>query len=167
MMRHFFCFLPLVLLALVAPQCRAQSETRLYLIRHAEKAVDGTDDPDLSPEGFARAQKIADMFADAKVTRLYATDWKRTRNTLGPLSKQLGIEIKLYDWKDAVSVEAMLADCMGEEAVICGHSDSTPWLANLMLQSEEYEQLPDDKYDRLFNLLLVDGQLQEITTTDY
>jgi hypothetical protein len=36
-----------------------------------------------------------------------------------------------------------------------------------MLQSEEYEPLPDDQYDRLFNLLLVDGQLQEITMTDY
>ena len=166
-MRHAFCFLPVLFLALVSPQCRAQTETRLYLIRHAEKAVDSTNDPDLSAEGFARAQKLADMFAKAGVTRLYATDWKRTRNTLAPLSKMTGVEIKIYDWKDAVSVEAMLADCMGEVAVICGHSDSTPWLANLMLQSEEYEPLPDDQYDRLFRLVLVDGQLQEITTSDY
>jgi len=148
-------------------QVHAQVETRLYLVRHAEKESDGTNDPGLTPVGLDRAQRLADLLSDAGLTRLYSTDWKRTRSTLAPIARRTGLTVQLYDWKDAASVEAMLADCMGQVALICGHSNSTPWLVNLLLQSEEYEPLAEDEYGKLFRLILIDGQLQDVTVSDY
>ena len=157
----------LALTTLLATQCRQAPDTRLYLVRHAEKAQDGTDDPDLSEDGLLRAARLADMLDSADVTRLYATDWKRTRSTLAPLAARTGMEIRIYDWRDTASVAAMLKDCAGHTAVICGHSNSTPRLANFILQEEKYEPLSESEYGKLFRLTLAGSRVREATILDY
>src|SRR5215467_6237775 len=60
--------------------------TTIILVRHAEKIIDpNNNDPDLSPAGQARAQEIVRMFSDAGINALYATQYKRTQETIKPL----------------------------------------------------------------------------------
>src|SRR5215207_5228102 len=72
--------------------------TTVILVRHAEKKLEpNNQDPDLMPEGVERAQEIARMFADAGVNAIYATQFKRTQQTVKPLSDRTGVPLTLLD----------------------------------------------------------------------
>src|SRR5215212_4100843 len=61
--------------------------TTVILVRHAEKKIEPANpDPDLAPEGVARAQEIARIFGNAGINAIYATHYKRTQQTVKPLA---------------------------------------------------------------------------------
>src|ERR1700741_2063320 len=75
--------------------------TTVILIRHAEKIIDPNNpDVDLSPAGQARAQELARMFGDAGVNVIYATQYKRTQETVKPLADKLGLRVNIIDSKN-------------------------------------------------------------------
>lgn len=56
---------PLMLvIALLTGACQS---TRVYLVRHAEKATQPTNDPDLIDTGKERAQDLAALLADKNI----------------------------------------------------------------------------------------------------
>src|SRR5687767_8092456 len=61
----------------------------VILVRHAEKEVVPPEnkDPNLSMAGQTRAQELARMFGGAGVTSIYATQFKRTQQTVKPLAE--------------------------------------------------------------------------------
>src|SRR5882724_305486 len=66
--------------------------TTVIVVRHAEKNIEPSNpDPDLSPAGQARAQELSRMFGDAGVNAIYATQYKRTQQTVKPLADKLGL----------------------------------------------------------------------------
>ena len=80
---------------------RAGLTQTVILIRHGEKEGD-----DLSPRGEQRARCLAQHFAGAGITHLYAyTDHpsKRSVETITPLAKQLGLPIDTREGRDDVS----------------------------------------------------------------
>lgn len=64
----------ILLMGLFVQGVVAQSETTLYLIRHAEKA-DATPDTELSPEGKSRADSWALYFKDIPIDLIYSTPY--------------------------------------------------------------------------------------------
>jgi hypothetical protein len=69
--------------------------TTVILVRHAEKKIEPNNpDPDLTPAGEARAQEIARMFRDAGINAIYATQFKRTQQTVKPLANLTGIYLE-------------------------------------------------------------------------
>src|SRR6478672_3572568 len=70
----------------------ARPVTTVILVRHAEKKIEpNNQDPDLTPAGEVRAQEIARMFRDAGINAIYATQFKRTQQTVKPLATLTGI----------------------------------------------------------------------------
>src|SRR5882672_9651372 len=68
--------------------------TTVILIRHAEKNIEPNNpDPDLSPAGQTRAQELARMFSATGVNAIYATQYKRTQQTVKPLADSLGVPV--------------------------------------------------------------------------
>src|SRR5438034_7582994 len=66
--------------------------TTVILVRHAEKIIDPNNpDVDLNAAGQVRAQEIARMFGDAGINAIYATQYKRTQETVKPLSDKTGV----------------------------------------------------------------------------
>ncbi len=156
----------LLLISLFAVQCSAQTKqiTTFVLVRHAEKATDGTKDPDLTAEGQNRAQNLAALLAKENITAIYSTDFKRTRQTVAPLAANKGISIETYEPFKADAIEAMLKKHAGGTVVISGHSNSTPWIANLLLGKDTFTDFDESDYGNLLVLTVVEkGKTAKVT----
>lgn len=140
----------LLTLALVIAACTttptAPEPPRVYIVRHAEKLAG--DDPALSVAGEARARRLAEVLADAGITRIYSTDTRRTRATAAPLAAALGLEVEIYDAGRQRSLAALVAGA-DRTALIVGHSNTIAAMA-AAFGVDPGEPVADDEYDRLY-----------------
>jgi len=124
--------------------------TTLILVRHAEKAADGTLNPPLTPEGEARAAELVYLLGHVPLDAVYATPFKRTRDTVLPAAKAKGLEVESYRADQDDFLETVLRKHRGGTVLICGHSNTVPIQVNELLGREEYARLDDSIYDNLF-----------------
>mmetsp|Transcript_35936 Transcript_35936/g.111256 ORF Transcript_35936/g.111256 Transcript_35936/m.111256 type:complete len:157 (+) Transcript_35936:1347-1817(+) len=118
----------------------------IILIRHGEKEGD-----DLSPRGEQRANCLADHFANAGVTALYAyTDKssRRSTETLTPLSAAIQVPINAtYGRDDVDGLVAGLASLpKATTAVVCWEHDVLTEIATA-LGVPDAPDYPSDEYD--------------------
>ena len=125
--------------------------TTVIIVRHAEKNIEPNNpDPDLSPAGQARAQEIARIFGDSGVQAIYATQFKRTQQTVTPLASRLGLPIVSVDAKQSSELtRRILSDNRGQTVFVAGHNNTAPEIVN-MLSGENYPQIPESEYDNMF-----------------
>lgn len=131
----------------------------VVLVRHAETAPDGTRDPGLSAAGHERAEGLAGGLADARIQAVYATEYRRTRETAAPTARAHGGDVVVvpygagpldgYVARLAAAVRGHLGDAeaAGGTVLVVGHSNTTPALAGALLG---YPVPPtgEDAYDR-------------------
>lgn len=134
------------------PVCR-QGRT-FIVVRHAEKASATEKDPSLSDRGRARAEVLASMLAPARVTRLVATPYKRTQETLAPLAGKLGlpVEVRPAD-KTADLLSELRGAADGAVIVVASHSNVVPMIVRELGQAElsgvAGDMLPEDEFGRV------------------
>jgi len=127
--------------------------TTLFLVRHAEKGTG--DDPGLTAEGKARAERMAGLLKEAGITRVYSTNYKRTLATAEPLARRLRIAVGQYDARSMEDAAAFFnKNFSGEKVLIVGHSNTTPNLVNLLVRENALPQIPDDVYNNLYVVFL-------------
>ncbi|MBV1857601.1 MAG: histidine phosphatase family protein [Nannocystaceae bacterium] len=136
--------------------------TRVFVVRHAEKADDGTRNPPLLPEGAVRASCLAEVLGGVEVTHVFATDLRRTALTVTPLAAAKALEVQTFPASDTESLAAALrALPSGSVAVVAGHSNTIPNLADLLGASvpglNDKGNIPEQDYDRLLELVLAEG----------
>ncbi|GAB4234031.1 MAG: phosphoglycerate mutase family protein [Ekhidna sp.] len=128
----------------------AHAQTTFILVRHAEKANDGTRNPSLNDAGKERASNLAEMLSNQEVSALYSTPYKRTQETLQPIASQKNLEIQDYDPRAGADWLKEVAAKHGEgTVVISGHSNTTPGLANALLGSQVFAQFDESDYTNL------------------
>ena len=132
----------------VAPGISAQEPVVVYAVRHAERAEDGTNDPPISQEGQARARLLTQLLADAGITRIHSTDFKRTRQTAAPTAEAAGLSPEIYDPRDLAAFAAHLKGQAGRHLVV-GHSNTTPALVQA-LGGDAHGAIAEMEYDRLY-----------------
>src|ERR1041385_2686540 len=106
-----------------------QPSLTLILVRHADKQVVPPEnkDPDLSAEGVARAEQLARMFGDTGISAIYATQYKRTQQTVKPLAEKLGLPVITLDTKQTPElVKQLHARKNGDIVFIAGHDTTVP-----------------------------------------
>ncbi len=150
----------LILLACCLVACAttpgAKDNFTLYLVRHAEKQADGSRDPELTEAGTLRAENLAGWFEDKDIRNIWSSDYKRTRDTAKPTLSRLDLKLKIYDPRDLPALsESLLSN--QNNALIVGHSNTTPELARLLCDCE-IEDMDDSEYDRLIVVSIVDGK---------
>ena len=125
--------------------------TTVILIRHAEKVIDPNNpDVDLSPAGQARAQELARMFGDAGIYTIYATQYKRTQQTVKPLADKLGLPITQVNSKSTPELlNQIRTQHRGETIFIAGHNNSVPEIITA-LGGPTYPTIPETEYDNLY-----------------
>ncbi len=150
-------FLLIALLATTFPAgVRAidQQPTTLILVRHAEKKIVPPEnkDPDLSPAGQARAEELARMFGDSGIAAIYATQYKRTQQTVKPLADKLNLPVTQIEAKKTADlVKQIRARNTGQVIFIAGHNNSVPEIIAAM-GGPQLPIIPETEYDNLYIL---------------
>ncbi len=136
--------------------CTLTQATTFYLVRHAEKLDDGSKDPVLTLAGQARAKHLASMLANTDITAVYATDYQRTQLTAKPLADFLGITVTSYDPSYLPAFAEQLKQ-QGNNALVVGHSNTTPMLT-FLLSGQATIGLDEADYDNIFQVSLSGDQ---------
>ena len=153
MIRVLRCVAATLLLLIAAPLAAQEPApaTVIYLVRHAEKVSDGSQDPPLSEAGQRRAQTVARMFADAGITAVHTTPTERTRATAAPLAAALGVAPHEYDARDLPALARRLAGAGGRHLVV-GHSNTTPELVRLL--GGTADPMAETEYGRMYEVVI-------------
>jgi len=125
--------------------------TTVILIRHAEKVIDPNNpDVDLSPAGQARAQELVRMFGDAGINAIYATQFKRTQQTVKPLADKLGLPVNQVNSKNTADLLTQIkAQNSGQVIFIAGHNNTVPEVI-AALGGPTLPTIPENEYDNLY-----------------
>jgi broad specificity phosphatase PhoE len=104
----------------------------------------------LSPDGKARAARLAQVLRDSGVAAIYVTDFARTRETAVPVSRELARELTVVPKGDPRElVQRLRKEHPGETVLIVGHTDTLPGLIKALGHSAEIKIDPQD-YGNLF-----------------
>ena len=102
----------------------------IYLVRHAEKAADGSDDPPLSEAGKRHAQALAAWFDGKPLAAVYATHLRRTQQTALPVATARDLDLRVLPAGDSARlVQRLRARDCGQPALVVGHSNTVPEIA--------------------------------------
>lgn len=144
----------LTLLALLAVLGNAVAGPTVFVIRHAEKADATSKDPDLSDAGRARAESIARTLRDAKITAIYVTEFKRTRQTAEPFARAIGMSPTVVPASAPADLIAQLKHASGNVLVV-GHGNTIPDLMKGLGLTDPVA-IGENDYDNLFVVELAD-----------
>lgn len=154
-MKIFFC----IFLFLMSSPCELISQhpsdkiTTFILVRHAEK-LDDSQNPDLSEEGYKRADVLTEMLSEETFDAVYSTAVIRTTETIRKIAEKNNIAISEYDHSKADSLAEEWKEIhKGKNVLISGHSNTTPEFANALLKYKHFS----DKFDETDygNILIV------------
>jgi broad specificity phosphatase PhoE len=125
--------------------------TTIILVRHAEKVIDPNNaDPDLSPSGQARAQELVRMVGDSGINAIYATQYKRTQQTVKPLADKLGLPVNQINSKSTGDLLAQIrSQNSGQVVFIAGHNNTVPEII-AALGGPTFPTIPESEFDNLY-----------------
>ena len=142
--------LSLVSNALADELDNAESIKTVYLVRHAEKEKDNSQNPNLTEKGQLRAINLTKMLKNKNIKIIYSTQYTRTMQTASPLAKELGLTIQNYDPRKLKEFSESLIS-KRVNMLIVGHSNTTPSLVHL-LGGKAGDKINESEYDRVYKL---------------
>lgn len=123
--------------------------TTVLVVRHAEKQLD-VDDPGLTFAGEERSHRLRDMALKAGVTAAFASQYRRTQETVEPLASALRLEVGIVDASNSAALAAkILSEHRGGVVVVAGHSNTVPGIV-AALGAPEPDPIDESQYGNLF-----------------
>jgi broad specificity phosphatase PhoE len=163
MTRSLFAVI-LILLCFIAV-VPGQKKT-IILVRHAEK-VDASQDPELSPDGKQRAERLMRIVKKYRPGAIYSTDFKRTRGTAAPMASRRKLQIETYDARKPADLIDAIMRSRTKRFMIVGHSNTVPGLANLLGKKELFRNLDDAEYGAIWIVRIKDGKVRKTEVIPY
>ncbi|MDB2472126.1 histidine phosphatase family protein [Flavobacteriaceae bacterium] len=155
-MKHFT--LLILSLILTAPTLAQNTEkkdtsTTFYFIRHAEKNRSDKENknPNLTQKGVLRAAKWSLVFQNINFDAVYTTTYQRTRQTALPTAEKNGLKLSYYNPSE-INRKNFLFSNTGKTVLVVGHSNTTPQLVNMLLETEKYPNIDDNNNANLYIL---------------
>jgi broad specificity phosphatase PhoE len=126
----------------------------VVIVRHAEKATEGGNDPGLSSAGRARADALARILKDSGITAIFTTEFKRTQETAAPTAASAHVAATVIPARDTAALVAKLHELNGN-ALVVGHGDTIPNVIKALGINTPIN-IPDDDYSELLIVTLGD-----------
>ena len=149
-MKHLALILSIPLLLAT----HANAAPVIFIVRHAEKATTGGKDPDLSVEGQKRADALAQILKDSKITAVFVTEFERTQGTAAPTAKAAHVGPTVVPANDVGALIEKLR-ALNANALVVGHGNTIPDLLKT-LGVATATSIPDDDYTEIFVVLVGD-----------
>ncbi|HMC91353.1 MAG TPA: phosphoglycerate mutase family protein [Allosphingosinicella sp.] len=140
--------LPFFALAAGASLAAPPPAPGVYVMRHLQK--DAGDDPGLSTEGRANAERLAGWFGTDAPRAIYVSSTRRARETAAPLARKLHIEPKEYAPADVAGLVARVRQESGT-VLIVGHSNTVPVIVEA-LGGARPAAIPDDSFGDIWRV---------------
>ena len=167
MTKLLFKLLGIVLITLFLSGLTAAQKKTIILVRHAEKADATSQDPDLSAEGKARAEKLAKIVKHYRPGAIYSTDFKRTRDTVAPMASRRKLQVQIYDPKKSAELIDGIMKSKTKRFLVAGHSNTIPGLTNLLSKKELFKNLDDSEYGAIYIVRIKDGKVRKTEVIPY
>ncbi len=136
---------------------QADETVTVFLVRHAEKLL-ADKDPELSPEGHARAAKLGAMLADQPIEAVYVTRTKRSLQTGAPTAEAAGITPTEYAPMDMDALVRLINSTQpGGSVLVVAHSNTLPMVLKA-LGGKDIPELDESVYDRFIAIVREDGE---------
>ncbi|PYK11180.1 MAG: hypothetical protein DME61_01345 [Verrucomicrobia bacterium] len=120
----------------------------IFVVRHAEKATTGGDNPDLSVAGQKRADALARILKDSQITAVFVSEFKRTQETAAPTARAAHLSPIVLPANDVPALVAKLRALNGN-ALVVGHGNTIPDLMKALGITTPIS-IPDDDYTEIF-----------------
>jgi phosphohistidine phosphatase SixA len=144
----------------------------IVLIRHAEKASQPNDDPPLTAAGTQRAQHLATILRDTKLSGIITTQYLRVRSTAQPTATALELTPEILPVKDvynSAEIDAHLKALVGVlpkhaggSVLVVGHGNMLPQII-AALGGPRLPRICDPIYDHLFVLAPASEKMQFVS----
>jgi phosphohistidine phosphatase SixA len=155
--------------ARAATQGSTTTPMTVILVRHAEKQIVPPEnkDPDISVEGQKRAAELVKMFGGSGIGAIYATQYKRTQQTVKPLEDKLGITATRVEARNTADlVKQIRSQKSGQVIFIAGHNNTVPEII-AALGGPKLPIIPETEYDNLFILNISSDGSTKLLTMKY
>jgi broad specificity phosphatase PhoE len=158
----------LVVMLMLVPAL-AHAQKLVIVVRHAERSdggavagqMGGDRDPGLSAAGAARAARLASMLADSGITAIFATEFRRTKDTASPLASKLKLPVQSMIAKDTAALVAKIKSShAGGIVLVVGHSNTVPDVIKQF--GGPAVTIADDEYDNLFIVVPATGAMTRL-----
>jgi phosphohistidine phosphatase SixA len=141
----------------------------VYVVRHAETGSTASDPP-LDAAGQARAQKLATLLADKRITLVMSSQYMRTQMTGMPTAAAAGLLVMVKDVTSANAatygneLETVVTTTMPMATLIVGHSNTVPDTVKAFTGTT-VTPIAETEFDRLYTITLAPtgAQLMEGT----
>lgn len=137
----------------------------IFLVRHAERASTA-DDSLLSPAGEQRAQCLARTLADAGITKVFATDVRRTQQTADPVSREFHIETTIIAKSGTAELVSEIKQSDSKPVLVVAHADTLPAIVE-QLGVGTIPKFGDREYDRLLVIPVTQARAGQAITLRY
>lgn len=104
-------------------------------------------DPRLTEVGQGRALNLAGLLGRQPIKHVFSTNYKRTMQSALPTALALGLKVQQYDPRQLDEFAQQLSQ-LSEDALVVGHSNTTPYLVNTL--AGQNITLSEDDYGDIF-----------------
>lgn len=137
---------------LLAQEIQFPVNTRIYLVRHAEK--ESGNDPILTEAGKKRAGDLMRILKNKPVHRIYVTNYRRSVMTTDSMRIQMGIDTVHYvaDTTGADLIARIKSNNdYGKTILVIGHSNTVLKLIKALgIKDYGPRDIPDNEFDNLY-----------------
>ena len=131
-------------------------DTVVIFLRHAEKTRRG-DAAELTVAGHRRAAALPLDLLPYRPVALFASDRRRTQQTLAPLAARLEFPLQVYErGQEAALGRRLLLLYEGQTVVVCGHSDTLGALVGALGHGPDFPEILG--FDRFWVLRIPAGK---------
>ena len=107
------------------------------------------------------------MFGGAGINAIYATQFKRTQQTVKPLSDKTGMPTTVLDSSQTDELAKRIStNHRGQVVFVAGHNNTVPALVSA-LSGENISVIPESEYDNLFIVTFYRTGKAKVVTVKY